>query len=276
MLLSLRSSPHLAGWVVLLVGHLVSGLAQAQGTNAQPVPAPPSAPVEPYAPPDPWNPRADAAGPGQSPGYPPQPPPGYPLYSPYLPNPYQSGDWRNPNAAGGVFVELRTSTPKVRIDRVLSDGGTIPVCTVPCRQVLPRNAVYVITGDGVRTTSRFVLPDDRDHVTFDVQAGSSSQLLGGALLAGGGLLVAYFGLLVAASSGFPDPSSTTSSSNNSSTRNTVGATMLVGGGLAAALGLYLTLRSHTTVSSSTGSRFTDNPRPRKRSRFALTGRGLEF
>ena len=182
----------------------------------------------------------------------------------------------NPYGTGGVYVEVRTSSSNVRIDRVLAPGSTMTVCFAPCRKILPRNSVYVITGDGVRSTSNFILPDDRDRVTLEVKAGSTWQGLGGGVLVGAGGLVAYFGLilLLAGTAAANDPYGT--GSTGSGSLKAAGGGMLAGGILAGLLGLYLLSDSHTTVKSSTGAQFSSTPAPRKRARFALTPRGLEF
>ena len=264
---------------VLLAATLASWPAHAQ----------PPAPPQPYAPafppaPDPWvqGPQAGVPTPtANTPG-----PAAGATAAPAYPSPYQSpGGWPNqipmpnPYGAGGVYLEVKTSSPHVRIDRVLAPGNTVPVCFAPCRKVLPRNYIYVIGGEGVRSTSQFMLPDDRDRVTLDVKAGSTWGALGGGVLLGGGIVVAYVGLLLllagTATSAASDPYST--SSSNSGSLKTAGGVMLGGGILAGLLGLYLVSDSHTTVKSSTGSEFSNAPAPpKKRARFALTPRGLEF
>lgn len=60
----------------------------------------------------------------------------------------------------------------------------VPVCVSPCRQVLPRDGVYVITGDRVRPTAPFVLPDDRDRVVSEVQPGSLGNATAGKVTSG--------------------------------------------------------------------------------------------
>lgn len=131
----------------------------------------------------------------------------YPPVNPYfMPNPGLAGSMSatNPYALGGVFVEIRSPSRPVRIDRVIAPGMTMPVCSSPCRQVLPRNSVYVITGDGVRPTSQFVLPDDRDRVLLDVKPGSSGDVMFGAVAAGAGLTSMYLGLIFLAASELND------------------------------------------------------------------------
>lgn len=183
----------------------------------------------------------------------------------------------NPYGPGGVYVEVRTSSSNVRIDRVLAPGSTMTVCFAPCRKILPRNSVYVITGDGVRSTSNFILPDDRDRIILDVKAGSTWQGLGGGVLLGGGGVVAYFGLILLLASAAATGDSYSTNSSNSGALKAVGGGMLAGGILAGLLGLYLLSDSHTSVKSSTGAQFSGTPAPPgKRARFALTARGLEF
>jgi hypothetical protein len=181
-------------------------------------------------------------------------------------------------ALGGVFVEIKTSSRLVRIERVIAPGTNYTVCVSPCRQVLPRNSVYVITGDGVRTTSQFVLPDDRDRVVLNVDPGSTGQAVGGGVLMGVGGITAYLGLIAAAASGLQFDSGTGSpgsTSNNTHNLKTTGEVMIVGGLIAGVAGLYLLIDSKTKVTSSTGSQFSEGP-SHKRGRFAFTTRGVEF
>lgn len=184
-----------------------------------------------------------------------------------------------PAPANGVYVELNADDPNTRIDRM--DGGTpVPVCLAPCRMVLDRNQLYVIQGQGVRRTSQFLLPDGHDRVTLDVEAGSSSRMATGVVLTVGGGAMAYLGMFVIQMTAFshlanasdPEPRRASSLSPN------VGLAMMGGGITAAAIGIYLAATARTSVTSSTGSRFSDaSPQARKRSKtFALTARGIEF
>jgi hypothetical protein len=217
--------------------------------------------VRPYTPPAGYPP----------PGYPPAgyPPPGYPPAG--YPPPGAYPVWGAPPPPRWVLVELNSDDPRVRIDRVIGNNR-VPACYAPCGKMLDTGSVYVIGGDGVRATSQFVLPDDRDKVTLDVQAGSSARMAGGIILMGGGIASAYLGFLVWELGKISEFDST---SSNNGTRT--GATMMLIGIPAAVLGLYLTITTHTTVNSSTGSTFTQEmTRPRKRPWIAFTARGLEF
>jgi hypothetical protein len=179
-----------------------------------------------------------------------------------------------------VFVEIRSDNPSVRIDRVVG-GQYVPVCLTPCRRWLPRSEVYVINGEGVRSTGQFMLPDDRQQVTLEVHAGSSSQLSWGVVLVCGGLGVGYLGLFLI-DAGALENTGDGFSGNGSSGNGKIaaGSALLLGGLVAAGIGFFVAVTSHTTVVSSTGNSFSWAPetptRPRKRSRIAITPRGLEF
>jgi hypothetical protein len=232
----------------------------AAAATAQPA-APVAPEVRPYA--VPASPPAGYPPPAYPlPGY---PPPGYPPPGPYP-------GWGAPPPPRWVLVELNSDDPRARIDRVIGTNR-VPACYAPCRKMLDTGSVYVIGGDGVRATSQFVLPDDRDKVTLDVKAGSSAQFAGGIILVGAGVAAAYLGFLVWELGKLSEIDSSSSSNNGVRT----GETMMLVGVPAAILGLYLTVTTHTTVNSSTGATFTqETPRPRHRPWLALTARGLEF
>ena len=172
-----------------------------------------------------------------------------------------------------VYVELRSDDPRVRIDRVVG-GARVAVCFTPCRKMLETNSLYIIAGDGVRSTSQFMLPDDRNAVTLDVQAGSTARVAGGAVLIGAGIVSTYIGALLWEVGAFSQLSD--NSTNRRTNATQVGETMVIVGIPAALVGLYLVVTSHTSVNSSTGSTFTRAPPPRHRFPIALTPRGLEF
>jgi hypothetical protein len=179
-----------------------------------------------------------------------------------------------------VRVVMNADDPRTRLDRVIGNA-TVPVCFAPCDKMLESNSLYIIQGDGVRATSRFMLPDDRESVTLDVQAGSTARVAGGAILLGAGLLSAYIGALVWSAGSIgnsPEFSGTTTTTRPNDSAVSVGRTMVVVGLGGAAVGLYLAMSSHTTVNSSTGSTFTRDTtrRPRAWPLLALTPHGLEF
>jgi hypothetical protein len=179
-----------------------------------------------------------------------------------------------------VFVEIRSDNPSVRIDRVVG-GQYAPVCLAPCRRWLPRSEVYVINGEGVRSTGQFMLPDDRQQVTLEVHAGSSSQLTWGVVLVCGGLAAGYLGLALI-DAGVLDNTASSFNGSNSSGNGTiaVGSALLLSGLVAAGIGFFVAVTSHTTVVSSTGNSFSWAPEAPahagKRPRIAITPRGLEF
>jgi hypothetical protein len=249
---------------MLAVMLTASPSARAQSGYPPPAGAPP-----PGAAPAPWG--APSTGPNGNP----YPPPG-------APPPGQWGAQPAPGSAAPgygprwVHVVMNSDDPRTRIDQVIAGGGILPVCFAPCDKMLETNSLYIIEGDGVRATTRFMLPDDRDSVTLDVQAGSTARIAGGAILLGAGLVSAYIGALVW-SAGSVSNSNGFNSPGEGDSAVSVGRTMVVVGLGGAALGLYLALSSHTTVNSSTGSTFTrDTTRPRAWPFLALTPRGLEF
>lgn len=177
-----------------------------------------------------------------------------------------------------IQVDVKADSSGVRLDRVLPTGDTTPVCLAPCSRLVPRNNLYIIQGDGVRSTSKFLMPDDQSRVTLNVKAGSSGRQVSGALLLLAGVVVGYAGLLTAevgtAANTFNDASGSGQRSNEVLT---VGGVMILAGVAAAVGGIYLVMTSSTHVQSSTGSTFTreDRPRPR-RPAVALTPTGLVF
>jgi hypothetical protein len=179
-----------------------------------------------------------------------------------------------------IYVELKTDNPHVRIDRFVDGVGQVPVCVPPCRKLLRTDDVYIIDGEGVRTTSRFQLPTDRGSLLLDVKAGSSSKSSSGALFIGLGGALAYIGLIVleanTGSTAADNLNGTRSSSDQSG--QLIGIGLGLGGIALGITGIMMISSSHTTVVSSTGSIFTENapPAPRKRHAVALTPRGLEF
>jgi hypothetical protein len=182
-------------------------------------------------------------------------------------------------AAEGVYVEVRTSSPNVRIDRVVG-GQTVPVCRAPCRQVLSRNNVYVIQGDGVRSTAQFMLPDDRQQLLLDVEPGSSTRMGGGVVLLALGGLGAYIGYAALIVGTEPQNNSNNNlTEDDRRTARTAGTIFLLSGLAVLGIGAYFVATAHTTVTTSSGVTFSKAPAPapaRKRPAIAFTPRGLEF
>jgi len=238
-------------------------VAHAQAPGAAPVaPAPPSLPSGPV---DPWtSPDGNA------------PPPAYGADAYGAPAAGYPGAPGNP---GGVIqVDVKADQPGVRLDRVQGAGVASTVCLAPCSRLVPRNGLYIIDGDGIRSTSQFLLPDDRNQVTLDVKAGSSARHGGGAALMVGGLVVGYIGMITLELGLAAEAATDGTTHDRSDKAAAVGGVMLAAGVAAAIGGLYLVMTSSTHVTSSTGSTFSEDthPRPRPRSGIALTPRGLTF
>lgn len=182
-----------------------------------------------------------------------------------------------PNSGGSVFVELRTTSPDVRIERV-AGASRVPVCSAPCRQVLPSSEVYVIGGPGVTSSRQFTLPADHPRVVLDVTPGSKAAASGGLALAVTGgvvLAVGYVALVLGSAadqfgSAFDGKKPSGDSTTPAIVIGVAGVSMVLGG-------VLLILSARTKVQSSTGASFSESPaRPPRRPLFALTPRGLEF
>ena len=146
-------------------------------------------------------------------------------------------------------------------------------CSAPCRRLLPRDGLYAIDGAGIRTTSRFSLPEDQRQLILDVKAGSAAQNVGGVFLIVGGGATVLFALFAGGPPGPDAPVESSGSMLGGGTR----VALLVGGGLAVALGALLSLTSKTTVTTSSGATFTRaRVTPRPRAPIAVTPHGLEF
>jgi hypothetical protein len=237
---------------VVLVGLCLPARAQAQ----QP-PGGQPAPEQPWGAPAPAAPAAPAQGMWGDPSAPPAPGNG--------------GRW--------VHVQMHSDDPRTRIDKVMGPGASIPVCFSPCDKMLDTSSTYIIQGEGIRATSRFMLPDDRDSVRLDVQSGSTSRVAGGAVLMGAGLITAYAGLFVLAATAVSNTASDLGTTTGQPQHHSpvLGEVMILGGLAAGVVGLYLVASTHTTVSSSSGATFTrDTGAPRKWPRLALTPNGLVF
>jgi hypothetical protein len=253
-------------------------LTRAASALAQTPPATPPAAPPPPAPPAGASPAPPPQGGGWAAPYaPPEDQPRDAWGAPLPPG--APGPARSPYA-GMIYVELKTDNSAVRIDRYIDGVGQLPVCHAPCRQYLRTDDIYIIGGEGVKTTSRFQLPTDRNAVMLDVKAGSSSKSSMGALFVGLGGALAYIGFIVLEANTVATAAEATNGTTTSSHAGgqVIGLGMTVGGLALLISGIVMVSGSKTTVVSSTGSTFTENarPAPRKRSWVALTPRGLEF
>lgn len=174
-------------------------------------------------------------------------------------------------AAGdeGVFVDLQSHDATVRIDMVMGDGTTSPMCSVPCRKALPRAALYVIRSDDLRATSPFLLPSDRSDLTLSVRPGSRSGRIAGMSLTAAGAVAMVVGFMFSPADNFDDKSGRPPPAWP--------AILDLGGIVVGTVGAVIWWRSEPRVSSSSGRTFSEAPRaPRRRPAVALTARGLEF
>jgi hypothetical protein len=172
----------------------------------------------------------------------------------------------------GVFVELRTDDSRVRIERVMSNGSTVPVCLAPCRQTLDRRATYLIGGVGLVPTSRFMLPQQRQDVVLTVRPGSWARQGAGLTLLALGAVAAVVGFMITPHGrAEPDPMAPMKSGGSA-----WGPVLGLGGMGVGAVGALMFAESRTQVQSNTGSAFSGSPPARARTGLALTARGLEF
>jgi hypothetical protein len=175
------------------------------------------------------------------------------------------------SAAGdeGVFVDLQSHDSSVRIDMVMGDGTTSPMCSVPCRKALPRAALYVIRSDNLAPTSPFVLPSDRSDLTLSVRPGSRSGRIAGMSLFAVGAVAGVVGFMFSPADNFDDKSGRPPPAWP--------AILDLGGLVFGVVGGVIWWRSEPRVSSSSGRTFSEAPRAtRKRPAVAFTARGLEF
>jgi hypothetical protein len=172
-------------------------------------------------------------------------------------------------ADDGVFVDLQSHDPSVRIDMVMGDGTTSPMCSVPCRKALPRAALYVIRSDALAATSPFLLPSDRSDLTLSVRPGSRTGRIAGMSLVAVGAVAMVVGFMFSPADNFDDKSGRPPP--------VWPAILDVGGIVVGAVGAVIWWRGEPRVSSSSGRTFAEAPRAtRKRPAVALTARGLEF
>ena len=171
-----------------------------------------------------------------------------------------------PPPPSGVYVELRSDDPGMRIDQVTSGGQSWPACEIPCRRILQRNITYVLESNQAPATSPFLLPNNVNRLTLDVQAGSQTRSNVGTILAVAGGVIGLIGFIrLTTTSGSPSSDHT-------------GLELLGLGGAVGITGIVMFHVSRTTVNSSTGSTFSEQrDRGAKAApSIALTPQGLAF
>jgi hypothetical protein len=135
-----------------------------------------------------------------------------------------------PESRHGVVVHIDSPEP-VELRRLTGDKRNpfYVVCTSPCDEAIPTDAEYRISGDSVRSSRRFVLPEHALRDVIVVKPASSMVFQVGIVLISVGTLSSAIGLLVTLASAFAE-----NPDGASSDGRTVGLA-LVGGGLAAAI-----------------------------------------
>ncbi len=166
----------------------------------------------------------------------------------------------------GVYVELRSDDPGMRIDQLTPGGQSWPACEIPCRRVLQRNITYVVESNQSPATSPFLLPDNVNRLTLDVQAGSQTRANVGTILAVVGGVVGLIGFIRLTTTG------------SSPQTDRTGLELLGVGAAVGISGIVIFRMSRTTVTSSTGSTFSKqhDRGARAAPSIALTPQGLVF
>jgi len=154
----------------------------------------------------------------------------------------------DPPPPADVFVTVDSDDPAVRLERVGGGGKPTAICAPPCGLRLERDALYRISGDGVRATPPFRVPGTGSSTTLSVRAGSSLRYRAGvgAAIAGGVVAATSLGYLFASSG---DPVANGSERDHGRVLETSLLVLLAGGALAF-LGAFLVTSSHTRIDVS--------------------------
>jgi len=153
-----------------------------------------------------------------------------------------------PSPGRGVVVHL-DSPQSVDLERATGDKRNpfYVVCTSPCDEALPADGEYRISGDSVRFSRRFVLPDGASRDVIAVRPASSAAFqIGIALISLGGLSLGI-GLLVTVANGLADDPDGGSSNGQS-----VGLAVAAGGLAAAIGGIVVAVVNRKTQVRQTG------------------------
>jgi hypothetical protein len=147
-----------------------------------------------------------------------------------------------------VLVTIESDDPRVRLESVGEGAAPSAICAPPCALRLKRDALYRISGDGVRATSPLRLPGDRSSATLSVRAGSSLRHRAGlgAAIAGAVVAVVSLQYFVASSSAVQDSAAGDSQAAHDRALET-GFLLLLSGGALAFVGAYLLTSSQTRI-----------------------------
>ena len=152
----------------------------------------------------------------------------------------------------GVQVDIRSDSPSATLKQVVETTGSDQLaCTPPCGRWLPRDALYRISGDGVRDSVRFRLPENGKRTTLVVQTGSSARHGAGwgLIAAGGAASVAGFVILMNGwgATGPDSPDKMAELARWETHWKPIGEILSFGGVAAVATGIYLIVTSRTRV-----------------------------
>jgi hypothetical protein len=161
-------------------------------------------------------------------------------------------------AAPGINVRIDSDDSRVRLERVEEAWGHRDysvVCAPPCGRWLTRDAAYRISGDRVRATSPFQLPDQGAQANLTVKAGSSGRFAAGVATMGVGAAAAIVGAVVLYASGYGAldlPPAQAEDRRATLDRNRkIGVGVMFGGAAMLAVGAFLVHGSRTEVSVET-------------------------
>src|SRR5438445_11466863 len=82
--------------------------------------------------------------------------------------------------ANAPIVHVDASS-NVVLEKVEADGSSTPVCHAPCDRAVAADE-YRLTGDGVRTSNTFRIPEREAPVKIDVKTRSSGGFVAGVVL----------------------------------------------------------------------------------------------
>ena len=151
-------------------------------------------------------------------------------------------DWAPPHS---VFVHVDTPEPvelQGETDEKRRPFSTI--CVSPCDTVVPAVGQYRISGDGIRPSRRFVLPEGAIHDTMVVSPKSSLAFGAGIVLTVVGAAALGLGALGLIFSRFDD---SPDGSNDQTGRNVAIGLMLGGGAVAGGGAALIVLNASTKV-----------------------------